>query len=39
MKPFVTLLFERVRGETQLIVKEVTAGGVRYSRASITGAC
>ena len=39
MKPFVTLLFECTRGETQVIVKEVTAGGVRYSRVSTTGAC
>ena len=29
-KPFVPLLIERARGETQLFVKEVNAGGVRY---------
>ena len=29
-KPFVPLLVERARGETQLFVKEVTANGVRY---------
>ena len=29
-KPFVPLLIERARGETQLFVKEVSAGGVRY---------
>ena len=29
-KPFVPLRIERARGETQLFVKEVTAGGVRY---------
>ena len=29
-KPFVPLLLERARGETQLFVKEVTANGVRY---------
>ena len=28
--PFVPLLVERARGETQLFVKEVAAGGVRY---------
>ena len=28
--PFVPLLLERARGETQLFVKEVTANGVRY---------
>ena len=29
-KPFVPLLLERARSETQLFVKEVIAGGVRY---------
>ena len=29
-KPFVPLLIERARSETQLFVKEVSAGGVRY---------
>ena len=29
-KPFTPLRIERARGETQLFVKEVTAGGVRY---------
>ena len=29
-QPFTPLLIERARGETQLFVKEVTAGGVRY---------
>ena len=29
-KPFVPLLIERARGETQLFVKEVTADGARY---------
>ena len=29
-KPFVPLRIERARGETQLFVKEVIAGGVRY---------
>ncbi len=30
-KPFVPLLIERVRGETQRFVKEVPGGGARYS--------
>ena len=29
-KPFTPLLIERARGETQLIVKEVTVAGVRH---------
>ena len=29
-KPFVPLLIERARGETQLFVKEITVGGARY---------
>jgi hypothetical protein len=29
-RPFVPLLIERERGETQLFVKEVKAGGRRY---------